>query len=71
MIDPMTKFAREDIKEFKVCYIHSTKLKGQNQRRDFIRVQERYEELVSRYASQSKSKEPSTIRDVKQLSHSD
>ena len=63
MITPMTKFLREDIKEFKVCSL-VTKLRGQGQKREFNRLQDRYEELVGRFASQSKAKEPSALREV-------
>lgn len=59
----MTKFLREDVKELKVCEL-TAGLIIQNQKQEFLRIQERYEDLLSRYASQSKSKEPSSIRDV-------
>jgi hypothetical protein len=63
MIDPMTKFLKEDIRDFKVNGL-SVESNSQNQKRDFGRTQERYEELVSRYASQPKSKEASVLREV-------
>jgi hypothetical protein len=36
----------------------------QHQRREFNKIQDKYEDLVSRYASQSKTKEPSSLREV-------
>src|SRR5271155_3715781 len=63
MINPLTKFVREDIRDFKVC-ASKYNVNSQTQKRDFSRIQERYEEMVSRYASQSKSKDSNTIREV-------
>ena len=65
MVNPLSKFLKEDIKEFKVHYRHKFSTNTwQNQRKDFYRVQERFEELVARNAAQSKTKDPNLLRDV-------
>ncbi|KAK6344558.1 SNF1-interacting protein [Orbilia brochopaga] len=51
MIEPLTEFLRNDIKQFKEC------------RRALEASQQRYDMLLQRYASQSKSKEASALRE--------
>lgn len=64
MINPMSKFMREDIKEFRVMAPGTTMLTWENQRKEFYKVQDRFEELVARNASQPKSKDPNLLREV-------
>ncbi|KAK6542222.1 SNF1-interacting protein, variant 2 [Orbilia ellipsospora] len=51
MIDPLTGFLRNDVRQFKEC------------RRTFETAQQRYDILLQRYAGQSKGKEASALRE--------
>ncbi|KAF3928864.1 Oligophrenin-1 [Dactylellina cionopaga] len=51
MIDPLTEFLRNDVRQFKEC------------RRAFEASQHRYDILLQRYAGQSKGKEASALRE--------
>ncbi|EPS42826.1 hypothetical protein H072_3229 [Dactylellina haptotyla CBS 200.50] len=51
MIDPLTEFLRNDVRQFKEC------------RRAFESSQQRYDMLLQRYAGQSKGKEASALRE--------
>ncbi|KAF3910316.1 hypothetical protein ABW21_db0207605 [Orbilia brochopaga] len=51
MIEPLTEFLRNDVKQFKEC------------RRALEASQQRYDMLLQRYASQSKGKEASALRE--------
>ena len=67
-MNPLTKFLRDDVRDLKVPkLLRDQQIICQNQKREFTRAQEKYEELVSRYSAQSRSKDASVIRDVARL----